>query len=689
MRTIKLLCTALAIVAIDSAVSACFIHSPLPVELIEDHITIEVNDQVATKTYTCTFYNPNQGSVEGGTCYMELEPGAQIDEMTLEMDGREIQAEILEADKARQVFQEILDRGGSPALLEFYGNGLVRAQVPRIAPMGKVVAKLRYTTYLKADNGLFRMRVLNTNPKAWLKPLKRVAVEATIRSKAPIKSVYSPTHDMTVERTDDHLVKVRYEEENYLPKTPLALYWHVAEGAFGMGAISYRDDEERGYFMLMVTPGVESEVAPKDVIFCVDASGSMRKDDRFKQMQAALRRCLGKLNPRDRFNVIAFGLDVRALAPRPVESAEASEFIDGLEARGSSSLVEALEACTFEESSRPKYIVLLTDGDPGREADAKLDELADRGARIFCIGVGNEVNVKLLDRLAERSGGACAYVMPRESVEDRLADAYEMIANPVLADVKIEFEGLRVEEVLPARAPDLFKGQQLVVFGRYLVGEAPLAGKARLSGRVAGKDVSFEYPLEFPRIETTNDFLPRIWAGRKIEHLLDAEQPDVPTITRLAKHFGIVTPYTSYLVTDDMITHGSPVSEEFQGERLSAALVAREVGGKFKSYARRGRWSGAHEAGLFYLDNLAVQSTGRTEKEVMQKVRNIGPKTFYVSDGVWYDGVYDPKLYPDVVDVTQGSDEYKALIEKLPGLARYFSLTKVVVLYRGQVYRVS
>lgn len=692
MRTLKLAAAALVMLAADSITDACFIHSPLPVELIEDYITIEVNDQVATKTYTCTFYNPNQGSVEGGTCYMELEPGAQIDEMTLEMEGREIQAEILEADRAREVFQEILAAGGSPALLEFYGNGLVRAQVPRIAPMSTVTAKLRYTTYLKADNGLFRMRVLNTNPKAWLKPLKRVTVDANINSKAPIKAVYSPTHDVTVQRQDDHHVKVHYEENDYLPKTALALYWHVAEGEFGMGAISYRDDEERGYFMLMATPKVESEVAAKDVIFCVDTSGSMRKDDRFEQMRAALRRCLGRLNPGDRFNIVAFGIDVSALAPRPVEAAEASEFLDGLEARGSSSLIEALEACAFEESSRPKYIVLLTDGDPGREADAKIDKLARGGARIVAVGVGNEVNLKLLDRLAERSGGTCEYVMPLENVEDRLAAAYEKIASPVLTDVKIEFRGVRVEEVFPAHTPDLFKGQQLVVFGRYLVGEEELKGTARLTGRVAGREVTFEYPLEFPRIEATNDFLPRIWAGRKIEHLLGEEEPDVPTITRLAKNFGIVTPYTSYLVTDDMITHGSPVSQDYEENRVHAALASRPDftrSARFRLYGDSASEWTDERLGLYHLNALAVQSTGRTEKEVMQKIRHIGPKTFYVSDGVWYDGVYDPKLYPDAIDVAQGSDEYRKLIEDLPGLARYFSLTKVVVLYRGQVYRVS
>ena len=136
--------------------------APRPVAtVIEDHITINVKDQIAIKTYTCTFFNPNASAVVGGTCYMEVEPGAQVDRMSLRMGEKEVEAEILDSEKAKKVFQQILAKGGSPALLEFYGNGLIRAQVPRIPPNGKVTAVLRYTTILKSENGLFKCRVLN------------------------------------------------------------------------------------------------------------------------------------------------------------------------------------------------------------------------------------------------------------------------------------------------------------------------------------------------------------------------------------------------------------------------------------------------------------------------------------------------------------------------------------------------
>ncbi len=688
---------------------ACFIHSPLPVELIEDHITIDVQDQVATKEYTCTFYNPNQGSVEGGTCYMEVEPGAQVDKMTIEIEGRQLQGKILEADAARREFQEILARGGSPALLEFYGNGLIRAQVPRIPPMGKVTAVLRYTTYLQSDNGLFRMRVLNTNPKAWLKPLKRVTVKATIKTRDPIKSVYSPTHDIQVARHDAHRVTVSLDQENYLPRTPLSLYWHVAAGELGLGSIAYRDDEERGFFMLMLSPQLQAEPLPKQIVFCMDASGSMHKEGRFPQMKRGLQNCLDRLDRRDRFNIVTFGTDARSFEPRPIQATRenverAKKYVGALHARGASEWEEALARALgqFGSSKEPKFVVALTDGGPAlSEADlaqavARIRGLNGSGARIFALGVGNEVNTKLLDLVCEDSGGHCDYVLPRESVEERLSDCFDRVSHPVMSDLALGFEDLKVEEVFPRRIPDLIRGRQIVVFGRYRVGESPAPGRVTLTGRVGDRIVRFEYALHLPASQLSHDFLPRVWAGRKIAHRIEEMKRHGPTkevveeIVRLAKQFGIVSPYTSYLVSEDIIDHGNS---------MAPGLMAQRVQGRYRDFAES-NWAGdlavegarferrlSWGEGLHALDELAVAASGRSAKEVMQKVRSIGPKTFYLSDGVWYDSAYDPELHPEPTRVVMGSDEFRQLLDRLPGIARYFSLTQVIVLYRGKVYR--
>ena len=227
-RSLKSLLALAAVVALTTAGSvsyACFMISPQPVQVWLDHITINITDQVATKTYDCTFKNPNPRAVVGGTCYMELEPGAQIDNMSVVIDGKEMKAEILDVEKAKQVFTDLVKNGGSPALLEYFGNQLIQTQVPRIAPNGLVKVKLTYTTVLKKRGDLIRLQMLNTNPKALMQPLKSVTVN--INSKEPIKNIYSPTHAINIVEKKGWDVAVEWKQEDYLPKHPFVLYYQT------------------------------------------------------------------------------------------------------------------------------------------------------------------------------------------------------------------------------------------------------------------------------------------------------------------------------------------------------------------------------------------------------------------------------------------------------------------------------
>ncbi|HEX6986220.1 MAG TPA: VIT domain-containing protein, partial [Planctomycetaceae bacterium] len=157
-------------------VEACFVHAPQPVQVWLDHVRIDVVNGVATKSYECAFKNPNGGEIVGGECYMELEPGAQIDGLSVSVDGRERTAEILSVEEANKVFTEIVTKGGSPALLEYYGNQLIRTKLPRV-PAGQVVTvRLRYTMPLKKAGDLYRLSCLNTNPKSLAQTLKAASV---------------------------------------------------------------------------------------------------------------------------------------------------------------------------------------------------------------------------------------------------------------------------------------------------------------------------------------------------------------------------------------------------------------------------------------------------------------------------------------------------------------------------------
>ena len=305
----KTLLAALAVAAVlaaGSASYACFMRSLQPVQVWLDHIEVVIKDQVAVKTYDCTFKNLNAVPVQGAECFMELEPGAHVDNMRVDVNGKVMEAEILDVKKANEVFNDIVKRGGSPALLEYYGNQLIRTKVPQIPANGLVKVKLQYTTVLDNRGGLVRMQMLNTNPKASMQPLQSASVKVKITSsKSPIKNVYSPTHTIKIEEEKDADVVVKWSQENYLPKHPFVLYYQLSTEDVGAGLVAHREAGEEGHFMLMVSPTIgngqgkvtETQILPKDVVFCVDTSGSMLDKGKMEQARAALKYCVDHLRP--------------------------------------------------------------------------------------------------------------------------------------------------------------------------------------------------------------------------------------------------------------------------------------------------------------------------------------------------------------------------------------------------------
>jgi Ca-activated chloride channel family protein len=149
-------------------------------------------------------------------------------------------------------------------------------------------------------------------------------------------------------------------------------------------------------------------------------------------------------------------------------------------------------------------------------------------------------------------------VRPQEDIEAKVSGLYAKISRPVLSNLRLATTGdVRLLEVYPPQLPDLFHGQQLTVLGRYS-GNGPSAIK--LTGRVGKEAREFVYELTFPKStgeKESKDFVEHLWARRKVGYLLDqiratGENKElVSEVVRLAKRYGITTPYTSYLIVPD------------------------------------------------------------------------------------------------------------------------------------------
>jgi Ca-activated chloride channel family protein len=205
-------------------------------------------------------------------------------------------------------------------------------------------------------------------------------------------------------------------------------------------------------------------------------------------------------------------------------------------------------------------VVFLTDGQPTIGATDQKQIIAhvkkkSAGTRIFCFGIGTDVNTHLLDGIAEETRALNQYVLPEEDLEVKVSNFFSKIKEPVLTDPELKFTGdVRVTKLYPSPLPDLFRGEQLVVVGSYS-GHGNSA--AVIEGKVNGQTRQFSEDVKFSESSSENDFIPKLWATRRVGYLLDeirlhgenAELRD--EVTELARKYGIVTPYTAYLIVED------------------------------------------------------------------------------------------------------------------------------------------
>jgi Ca-activated chloride channel homolog len=668
----------------------CPVPSPMVQLAIRYHrVSVTIDDQVAITHIDQVFYNPNDWTVEGIYVFpMPLD--AAVSDFTLWIDGEPVSGEVLDAEQARRTYEDIVNRLLDPALLEYAGQGALRARIFPIPPQGERRIELEYSQVLTAENGLVRYTYPLNTEKFSQFPLEEVSVSVDVQSSQPLRAIYSPSHPVDIVREGDFRVRAGYEAQDVLPDTDFALYYSVGESeAFHL--LSFRDPgvpgEEDGFFLLLLAPRPNREEAsiPKDVILVLDRSGSM-EGEKFSQAQEALRYILRHLEPDDRFNIITFSTGVESYARtlRPAsEVNEALPWVDRQRAEGSTDINRALlEAAGFGTGERPTYLIFLTDGLPTEGvmvSQAILDNFAasaPRGLSLFAFGVGYDVDTFLLDSLAQAHHGSSTYVLPGERLDEQLSAFYARISAPVLTGLSLDFGSLAVYDIYPEPLPDLFLGSQIVVAGRYRGGgEAEVA----LSGRVNGETQTFRYPQVIFEVDSRGQnsalaSLPRLWATRKIGYLLNRirlEGPDQETIdqiVRLSIRYGIVTPYTSYLVTEPM-----PLGEAEQQR------IAAEQYDLFQAESLEPAHGQAAVEKAQAQGNLAgADSAAAPPSEAAQSVRVVRSRTFVFDGSTWTDTAFDPSKMA-TVKVAFLSPDYFALANARPELAAAFALGKSVI----------
>ena len=717
----------------------------LPVKSIK--IDTQIKGQIATTHVEQVFRNDYDVVMEG-TYMFPLPDTASITEFAIWDGDRKLTGEVRAKEEARRIYDEIVRRQRDPGLLEYAGPGLFQASIFPIPPHADKKLELTYTQVLTAESGTVAYRYPLGTGKNLSQITGTVSGRVEIVANEPVRNVYSPSHDIDMANHSGRSVRLSFESKAGKELQDFQLFYGLSKDDFGLSLLTYREPGKDGYYLLSLSPKdeiLESEYAAKDIIFVLDTSGSMQEDNKMEKARASLLFGVNSLRDADRFNVISFAGEERLMETglTPANAAgrkRGTEFVKSLRATGGTNINDALQAALkqFDGSERPKMLVFMTDGLPtvGESNVAKILENVRKskvnGLRLFSFGVGYDVNTELLDKLAAENSGAPEYIEPQENLEVAISNFFNKVNFPVLTDLRLALGEVKSDLTYPRQLPDLFKGGQLVLLGRYR-NEADLRNvTARLTGRTGPAERSFAYQnLAFPLRNETNDFLPRLWATRRVGWLMEQVRSNGATkelrdeIVELGTRYGIVTPYTSYLALEPNATVTADVTDASPSRDLGRLRPSGNGTARMKSEARRipakpaatpapgspRQDASAPDDNGFLLSGaagaeaktgaVAVQQSKRAqsqqqadkvEKETSSRaVRNVKNKTFYAQDGdVWQDAEYkaDAKL-PETV-VAFGSEEYFALVKAKPALAEYFALgEQVTVVYQGRVYRVT
>jgi Ca-activated chloride channel family protein len=515
-----------------------------PMPVVEERLTVTIDGQHATTTLLQVFENNTGGQTEGR---YRLRAGmdAHVEGFAYWNGEQKIVGEVFEKATAREVYENVTRRKRDPGLLEQDAEGAFSFRVFPIDPKEKKRIEMKWTKWLDRRTKTVRYHA----------PITRADATIVIDIQGSVKNLKSPTHRFHTEKTTEG---VRLRSEGGRTSGELVLEWDVDEPDWQPAVYVQPGGKYDGWFALALAApaATDKQVAAKDVTIVIDRSGSMAGDAMANARKAAVD-MIQLLDSRDRVNVISFSDEVDPLFKRPQKldddtRAHAIKFADGLKEGGGTDIALALRAAISsqdKEQGRPRVIVFMTDGqsETKQALDAANADIGD--VRLFTIGLGEQVNRPLLERLANVKRGRFVYIDRPSAIGTEVGKLSASIAKPLLVDISVEVDGAQAIRTYPRSLSDLFAEDQLLVTGR-LRGTG--TAKFTIKGRLAGKAVEFTRSVDIKKAPN-RPWVGRLWAQSRVQHLLeeislgskDAEMTN--EVIDLALAYNFVTPYTSFL----------------------------------------------------------------------------------------------------------------------------------------------
>lgn len=552
---------------------------------VDTEVAIHVTGMIARTRVTQAFHNPGDAFVEGVYVF-PLPENAAVDHLRLLIGERVIEGRIQEKEEARRTYETAKREGRKAALVEQQRPNLFINSVAHIGPREMVRISIEYQQSLAYENGEYRLRFpLAVTPRyvpAAQKggdgepdpsvlhadyadpgsgPVNPVDIAVVIDAGVPLANVKSSYHDATVQKQDAGRTLVYLVKEQEEADRDFELTWSFAPGAAPQAALFTETVAGADYALLMVVPPQPTaaekaafERVPRETILIADTSGSMQGAS-IEQAKAALIHALGTLTERDRFNVVEFNSVTRPLWPEALPATasnvrNAKAWVERLRASGGTEMMPAL-TFALDHRETPGYlrqVVFMTDGAVGNE-DALFRLITEKlgQSRLFTVGIGAAPNSYFMTKAAQFGRGTFTHIGDVREVQEKMTALFAKLGAPVLQDVTVAWADGTAVETFPARVPDLYLGEPVLITAS--------ARAFRATVIVSGKRGSQPWSAALtPTSDQTG--VGALWARAKIASLMDeitrgADPASVrPHVVKVALEHHLASAYTSLVAVD-------------------------------------------------------------------------------------------------------------------------------------------
>ncbi len=546
-----------------------------PLTVGEHKVSVEIRDQIARTTIEETFVNHTPSRLEG-VFHFPLPQDASISGFGMWIGNELVEADVVEKQRAREIFETILREKRDPGLLEWMGGNIFKARVFPIEAHSEKRIKIVYTQVLPLRANRYRYSYGLRSELLRTKPLRELSLKVTVNSALPLKGVTCPTHTV---RTLQHKnsAQLEFSAQEYTPTRDFEVVCEVDGRQSDVVVVPHRRGED-GYFLMQLTPpsadgNWQRELLPDgkplSVVLLCDTSSSMDAEKR-RQQAEFVGTVLTSLGTDDRFQLACADVGTAWFANEPQTStddniAKARTFLDERLSLGWTDLDRAF-ADVIQKAPANAHIIYIGDGIvSARSMDTaafvqRLKQLvgkstgdANRAHRTFhSVTVGNSSESVVMKGIASAGHGSTRAISNEQSPQLVALELLNEIAQPGLQDLNVEFRGVKVAAVYPEQLPNVPAGTQQILVGRYLPEGKDQTGEIIVTGMRGQEKVRYVAKVNLQDAESGNSFIPRLWARAHLDLLLAQGQSAAirDEIIGLSEQFHIITPYTSLLVLE-------------------------------------------------------------------------------------------------------------------------------------------